>query len=239
MSASQQEPAYRNPQLPVEQRVADLLDRMTVEEKVAQLQTSFSTIAHLLDEEGNFNPEKAKGREKEDLGIPPSRRRGPREMAEFNNAIQKYALEDTRLGIPLMTVGEALLSPTRLYAPIAKAVLEEVGQGVHGMVHNTGGGQTKCIRLGRGVRYVKDGLPEPDPVFRLIQRESDVEWREMYQDFNMGVGYEFIVSPDAVDDVLSVSERYGFGGVVVGHCEPSRERNSLEIRSPYGEFTYP
>ena len=141
-----------------------------------------------------------------------------------------------RLG---MTVGEALLSPTRLYAPIAKAVLEEVGGGVHGMVHNTGGGQTKCMRLGRGVRYVKDGLPEPDPIFRLIQREGGVEWREMYQDFNMGVGFEFIVSPDAVDDVLSVSERYGVGGVVVGRCELSRERNSLEIRSPYGEFTYP
>ena len=55
----------------------------------------------------------------------------------------------------------------------------------------------------------------------------------------MGVGFEFIVSPDAVDDVLSVSERYGVGGVVVGRCELSRERNSLEIRSPYGEFTYP
>jgi beta-glucosidase len=81
---------------------------MTVEEKVAQLQTSFSAIAHLLDENGNFDPEKATGKEKEKLEIPPSRRRGPREMAEFNNAIQKYALEDTRLGIPLMTVGEAL-----------------------------------------------------------------------------------------------------------------------------------
>ncbi|MBN1976146.1 MAG: glycoside hydrolase family 3 C-terminal domain-containing protein [Anaerolineae bacterium] len=104
----EQRPAYHNPQLPVEQRVTDLLDRMTIGEKVAQLQTSFSAIVHLLDEDGNFNPEKAKGRKKENLGAPPRKRRGPKEMAEFNNAIQKYSLEDTRLGIPFMTVGEAL-----------------------------------------------------------------------------------------------------------------------------------
>jgi beta-glucosidase len=107
-SREEQRPAYRDPQLPAEQRVADLIGRMTIDEKVAQLQTSFSAIAHLLDEDGNFAPGKAKGKEKENLGIPPSRRRGPREMAEFNNAIQKYFLENTRLGIPLMTVGEAL-----------------------------------------------------------------------------------------------------------------------------------
>ena len=104
----EQRPAYRNSQLPVEQRITDLLGRMTIEEKVAQLQTSFSAIIHLLDEEGNFDPEKAKKREKEDLGIPPRKRRGPKEMAEFNNATQKYSLEYTRLGIPLMTAGEAL-----------------------------------------------------------------------------------------------------------------------------------
>ena len=104
----EQRPAYRDPQLPAEQRVADILSRMTTEEKIAQLQTSFSAIIHLLDEEGNFDPKKAKKRKKEDLGVPPRKKRGPKEMAEFNNAIQKYALEETRLGIPLMTLGEAL-----------------------------------------------------------------------------------------------------------------------------------
>jgi beta-glucosidase len=110
MTASQQEqqPAYRNPQLPVERRVADLLGRMTIAEKVAQLQTAHSVIAHLLDEEGNFRPEKTEGQDRENLGVPPRRRHGPREMAEFHNAIQEYALKDTRLGVPLMTMGEAL-----------------------------------------------------------------------------------------------------------------------------------
>ncbi len=137
-----------------------------------------------------------------------------------------------------MTVGEALLSPTRLYAPIAKKVLKEVGLGVHGMVHNTGGGQTKCIRLGSGVRYVKDRLPEPDPIFKLIQREGGVEWREMYQDFNMGVGYEFMVTPEDADAVLSICEGYGIGAQVVGRCERSEKGNVLDITSEYGRFRY-
>ncbi|MCK4318724.1 phosphoribosylformylglycinamidine cyclo-ligase, partial [Candidatus Bathyarchaeota archaeon] len=137
-----------------------------------------------------------------------------------------------------MTVGEALLSPTRLYAPIAKAVLDEVGRGVHGMVHNTGGGQTKCMRLGRGVRYVKDGLSEPDPIFKLIQREGGIEWREMYQDFNMGVGYEFMVAPEDAEATLSICERYSIGAQVIGRCEKSEEGNVLDITSEYGGFRY-
>jgi len=137
-----------------------------------------------------------------------------------------------------MTVGETLLSPTRLYAPIAMKVLEKVGGGVHGMVHNTGGGQTKCMRLGSGVRYVKDVLPNPDPVFKLIQREGGVEWREMYQDFNMGVGYEFMVAPESAEDVLSICEGYGIGAMVIGRCEKAKQGNTLEIDSEYGSFKY-
>jgi phosphoribosylformylglycinamidine cyclo-ligase len=129
-----------------------------------------------------------------------------------------------------MTVGEALLSPTRLYAPIAAAVLSKVGRDVHGMVHNTGGGQTKCLRLGKGIHYVKDSLPEPDPIFALIEAEAKVDPGEMYQDFNMGVGFEFVVEPSAVDDVLKVSEGYGLGVQVIGRCEESREGNALTIK---------
>ena len=137
------------------------------------------------------------------------------------------------------TVGEALLSPTRVFAPVAAAVLRRVGGAVHGMVHNTGGGQTKCLRLGRGVRYVKDSLPEPDPIFRLIQRETKVGWREMYEDFNMGVGFEFIVEPEAAEEVVSAAESFGIGAQVIGRCERSPGENSLIIDSGYGKFTYP
>jgi phosphoribosylformylglycinamidine cyclo-ligase len=137
-----------------------------------------------------------------------------------------------------MTVTEALTSPTRMYAPIARAVLDEVGDGVHGMVHNTGGGQTKCIRLGRGIRYVKDHIPDPDPIFPLIQREAGVDWREMYEDFNMGVGFELIVDPEAADEVVGIAEGFGIGAQVVGRCERSEAGNVLSIRSEQGKFKY-
>jgi phosphoribosylformylglycinamidine cyclo-ligase len=136
------------------------------------------------------------------------------------------------------TVGEALLSPTRLFSAVATSVLRKIGEDVHGMIHNTGGGQTKCLRVGGGLKYVKDSLPEPDPVFSLIKSEAGVEWREMYQDFNMGVGFEFVVDPDCVDDVLSVVERFGLGAQVIGRCEKSRGANALEIKSSQGQFAY-
>jgi len=138
-----------------------------------------------------------------------------------------------------MTVGEGLLSPTRVFAPVAAAVLERVGAAVHGMVHNTGGGQTKCLSLGGGVRYVKDSLPEPDPIFRLIQREAEVGWREMYEDFNMGVGFEFIVEPEAAEEVVGVAEGFGIGVQVIGRCERSLGENRLVIESSHGKFSYP
>lgn len=149
----------------------------------------------------------------------------------------RFKLDDEPdgLGAP---IGEALLSPTRLFSPIATAVLREAGEGVHGMVHNTGGGQTKCLRVGNGVKYVKDSLPEPDPIFQLIQRESGVEWREMYQDFNMGVGFEFIVAPECVEDAIGAAEKFGLGVHVIGHCEKSSGDNALEIHSRFGKFSY-
>ena len=137
-----------------------------------------------------------------------------------------------------MTVGEALTSPTRIFAPIATAVLERVGAAVHGMVHNTGGGQTKCLSLGKDVRYVKDSMVEPDPIFGLIQREANVDWREMYEDFNMGVGFEFIVDAGAVDEVIETAEGFGVGVQVVGQCERGERGNSLIVESEHGKFSY-
>jgi phosphoribosylformylglycinamidine cyclo-ligase len=151
--------------------------------------------------------------------------------------VGKYTIEDylEELG---MTIGEALLSPTRLYAPLAAEVLRKIDNKVHGMVHNTGGGQTKCLRIGHNIRYVKNSLPEPDPIFNLIQREAEVEWREMYQDFNTGVGFEFIVDPSVVDEVLSVVEKFGAETQVIGHCEKGHEKNSLVHSSMHGRFLY-
>jgi len=137
-----------------------------------------------------------------------------------------------------MTVGEAILSPTRLFAPVVSKILEKFRPQVKRLAHNTGGGQTKCLKLGRNVHYVKDSLPNPDPIFHLIQRESREKWRDMYQGGNMGIGMEVIVDPGVAEDVLSISESYGLGAQVIGRCERSRGGNRLTIYSPFGKFRY-
>jgi phosphoribosylformylglycinamidine cyclo-ligase len=137
-----------------------------------------------------------------------------------------------------MSVGEALLSPTRLYGPIVSTVLEEFRLEVHGMVHNTGGGQTKCLRLGTNIKYVKNNLPEPDPIFKLIKKDSGVKWREMYQDFNMGIGFEFVVKPDTVGNIIELCKKFGIGVYRIGYCTESFNGNSLVIKSEFGDFQY-
>ena len=137
-----------------------------------------------------------------------------------------------------MTVGEALLSPTRLYAPVVKSILDKHRADVHGMVHNTGGGQTKCLRLGEGIKYIKDQLPPTEPIFNLIQREGSVDWKEMYQDFNMGIGYELIIAPSAEEDVISIADQYGLLVAKIGYCKKNKKGNELEIISPHGRFLY-
>lgn len=136
-----------------------------------------------------------------------------------------------------MTVGEAILSPTRIFAPVILEILEKC-QGVTGLVHNTGGGMTKCLRLGRNITYVKDSVPDPDPIFRLIQREGRISWREMFEVFNMGIGFEVIVRPDGAEDVISVAARFGIEAAVIGRCVRSRRGNRVIIKSGFGKFEY-
>lgn len=137
-----------------------------------------------------------------------------------------------------MTVGEAVLSPTRIFTPVIQEMLKKFRPHLKGLVHNTGGGQTKCLRLGENVHYIKDNLPEPDAIFRLIQKESKETWRNMYRGGNMGIGIEVIVDKEAADDVLSVPERFGLGAQIIGRCEKSMEGNKLTIHSPFGKFHY-
>ena len=135
-----------------------------------------------------------------------------------------------------MTVGEALASPTRIYMPLILEILRKAE--VKALIHNTGGGLTKCLRVGRGVAYIKDRLPEPDPIFRLIQREGKIDWREMYQVFNMGVGMEVIVDKGHLQNVIDVCEKFGVGAQPIGRCERSSSGNSLLINSNLGSFSF-
>lgn len=137
-----------------------------------------------------------------------------------------------------MTVDAAITSPTRIFAPIVFKILDTVGSSVTGLVHNTGGGQTKCLKLGRGLRYIKHLTLEPDPIFTLIQKESSESWRDMYQDFNMGVGFEVILEQEAVDPVVSIAESFGVEAREIGHVESSPDGNQVVIESSFGKLVY-
>lgn len=162
----------------------------------------------------------------------------PEISAEERGYYGKYGPNDylDELG---MTVGEALTSPTRLYAPVVAKIMEEYRPYVTGLIHNTGGGQTKCLRVGRNIHYVKDDLPDVDPIFMLIQRESGEEWRAMYENYNMGVGFEVVAEKEAAEDILSVPERFNLEAKIIGRCERSVGPNKVTIRSPLGKFRYP
>lgn len=131
-----------------------------------------------------------------------------------------------------MSVGEALLSPTRIYAPIIGDIIESLRESIRGLAHVTGGGLTKLLSVGEGVSYVLDSLPTPDPIFYIIQREGKIEWREMFQVFNMGIGFIVVVDDVRVaEDVVSISEKYGVNAQVVGRVEKGEAGvNSLTVK---------
>lgn len=135
-------------------------------------------------------------------------------------------------------VGEAIVSPTRIYAPVLKEILEQFRDKVKGIVHNTGGGQTKSLNLGENIHYVKEDPIEPDPIFELIQRESGEEWRAMYEDYNIGTGMEIISEEGYGDEILDIAEDFDLEGKVIGVCEKNEGGNKVTIDSQFGKFTY-
>lgn len=149
----------------------------------------------------------------------------------------KYKYDDyvDELG---MTVSEAILSPTRIFAPVVKKIRDKFKDDIHAFVHDTGSGQTKTLKVGRRIHYTKDNLPEPDPIFLLIQRESGATFKEMYQDYNMGIGFEVIVPRRIADDVLSIPEKFGIEAGIIGKCERSKVGNRLTVKSQFGKFGY-
>ncbi|NPV39281.1 Phosphoribosylformylglycinamidine cyclo-ligase [Brevinematales bacterium NS] len=147
-----------------------------------------------------------------------------------------------RLDDPLpeseFTIGEALLSPTRTYLPLIKEILLSFREHIHGIVHCTGGGQAKCKNFGHGLRYVKNNLFPVPPLFKAIQK-TGVEWKEMYQVFNMGHRIEFYVPQEIAPSLLTIGEKYHIEGKIVGKIESSPSgKNEVILLTPYGEFVY-
>jgi len=149
----------------------------------------------------------------------------------------KYRLTDPS-GTPA-NIGKLLLSPTRSYAPVIRTILDGNPGEIHGMVHCSGGGQTKCLHyIPEGVSIVKDSLFPIPPVFRLIQESSQVSWREMYQVFNMGHRLELFTHPAFAAHIITVSQRFGLEAQIIGRVV-SRQDTRLLILGPEGEYPFP
>lgn len=145
-------------------------------------------------------------------------------------------LTDAVPGSPL-DAGKLVLSPTRTYAPIIREILREERDRIHGMVHCSGGAQTKVLHFVDDLRIVKDNLFETPPLFNLIQAESGTDWKEMYQVFNMGHRFEIYVPEEIVDDIIEISESFNVAAQVVGRVEVS-DKKEVVIQSDKGVFFY-
>ena len=147
-----------------------------------------------------------------------------------------YKLTDKVEGAPL-DAGKLVLSPTRTYAPIIKQILDKHRADVHGMVHCSGGAQTKVLHFVDDVHVIKDNLFPIPPLFEAIQKESGTSWEEMYKVFNMGHRMELYVPQAIAQDLIELSQSFNVAAQIVGRVEES-EAKKLTIRSPYGEFIY-
>ena len=134
--------------------------------------------------------------------------------------------------------GKLVLSPTRTYAPVIKKILDEIGsEKIHGMVHCSGGAQTKILHFIDNLHIIKDDLFETPPLFNLIQKESKTDWKEMYQVFNMGHRMELYVDEDLAEKIIEISESFNVAAKIVGRVEAS-ETKKLTIKSDHGIFNY-
>lgn len=146
------------------------------------------------------------------------------------------SLTDAVEGSPL-DAGKLVLSPTRTYAPVVKAILDKLRPQVHGMIHCSGGAQTKIMNFVHNKLVVKDNMFAPGPLFTLIQKQSGTDWREMYKVFNMGHRFEVYLPAEYAAEVISISESFGIPAKIVGHVEDAPE-NKLVIKSEFGTFEY-
>ncbi|HBO27044.1 MULTISPECIES: AIR synthase related protein [Culturomica] len=164
----------------------------------------------------------------------------------FDNAVPeelvyagKCKLTDTVTDSPL-NAGKLVLSPTRTYAPVIKKILDQYRPQIHGMVHCSGGAQTKVMNFVENMHVVKDNLFPVPPLFRLIQEQSGTSWEEMYKVFNMGHRMEIYVDEELADKIIAISQSFNIDAQIVGRCydNDEGEGNKLTIISEFGKFIY-
>lgn len=148
----------------------------------------------------------------------------------------KYLLTDAIEGVPL-DAGRLVLSPTRTYVPVLLPLLRDMGRDIHGIVHCSGGAQTKVLHFVENVHVIKDNLFDIPPLFQLIYEQSATSWEEMYKVFNMGHRMELYVSEKHAAAIIRHAAGFGVDARIVGHVEPAMGKK-LTVRSAQGEFTY-
>ena len=137
----------------------------------------------------------------------------------------------------ILNAGKLVLSPTRTYAPVIKKILEKYRKNVNGMIHCSGGAQTKILHFIDNLHIIKDNLFKTPPVFKLIQKESKTNWKEMYQVFNMGHRMELYVPKEIADDIIKISKSFNIDAKIIGSVVKSKTKK-LTIKSEYGTFEY-
>ncbi len=147
-----------------------------------------------------------------------------------------YMVTDAVKGISL-DMGRLVLSPTRTYAPVIAEILRSYSEEINGMIHCSGGAQTKVLHFIENLHVIKDSLFDTPPLFRIIQEESGTAWSEMYKVFNMGHRMELYTSEDMADDIIEISNAYNIDAKVIGYVEKSN-KSRVTIKSNHGEFTY-
>ncbi len=147
-----------------------------------------------------------------------------------------YKVEDTIAEVPV-NIGQLVLSPTRTYAPIITAVLKEHRSQIHGMVHCSGGAQTKVLHFVENLHIIKDNLFDTPPLFRIIQEESKTSWQEMYKVFNMGHRMEIYLPEESAQAIMEISKSFNVDAQIIGHVEAATSKR-LTINSEHGVFNY-
>jgi len=149
----------------------------------------------------------------------------------------RYKITDEVIGAPV-SVGKLVLSPTRTYAPVIVEMLKELREHIDGMVHCSGGAQTKVLHfLPDSLQVIKDNLFDVPPLFKIIQEESGTEWKEMYKVFNMGHRMEIYVAEKFAQQIIDISSHFNIEAKVIGRVESSKQKQ-VTLRSPLGEFNY-
>jgi phosphoribosylformylglycinamidine cyclo-ligase len=158
----------------------------------------------------------------------------PNEVVYTGN---RLVTEKISIGNQEISVGKLILSPTRTYLPVLQELLRDHRKKIHGLIHVTGGGQTKVLKFVKDAHIVKDNLFELPPLFKLIQESSKTSWHEMYQVFNMGHRMEIYLPAKQADTVMAIAEKYGIEARIIGRVRKA-QGEKVTVKSPFGKFEY-